>query len=307
LGILIEYAGPVSTACVWKKIVHSWKERKPEWICGLICIVVIVSVARILIHRKLYIDSDNATLQGYAIALSSEVEGEVLHVYVTENQAVRKGQILCVLEDSRWLARLGNAEAKRDALRARWETARRDEARANFLIHRHVISPSASDHANTEAQSLFDQMKAAEAGAAQALTNFRRTRILAPDDGSIAFRTARPGMLAQVGMPLFGFVDRKDRWVLAKVRETDIPDMHIGQAVQVTFDSAPGRKFKGKIESFSPSTEHTFYSAVPADFSAGNFTKYVQWYPIRVQVALSEADEARIPVGASSTVLMSRN
>jgi membrane fusion protein (multidrug efflux system) len=268
---------------------------------------VIVSVARILIHRKRFIDSENAVLQAYAIALSSEVEGEVLHVYVNENQPVRQGQLLCVLDDSRWVARLKDAEARRDALRARWETARRDEARSRFLIRRNVISSSSNDHAQTLADSLFEHMKAAEANAAEALTHVRRTRIIAPSDGVIAFRTARPGMLAQVGTPLFGFVDRKDRWVLAKIRETDIPDMHIGQPVKVTFDSEPGREFKGSIESFSPSTEHDFYSAIPADFSAGNFTKYVQWYPVRVKVSLNDSDKVRIPVGVSSTVLMSRN
>jgi membrane fusion protein (multidrug efflux system) len=297
----------VSWAGIHIKTKQLWQDRKPEIICGLLCFIVLASLTRMLVRQKLYIETENATLQGYAIALSSEVEGEVLRVFVDENQPVKKGQLLCVIEDSRWLARLKNAEAERDALKARWDNSRRDEERATNLFRQRAISAEAFDRAQSEAKSLFRQMKSAEAQAYNARVNYQRTRITAPSDGVIAFRTARPGFIAQRGFPLFGFVDRKDRWVLAKVREDDLPDLHIGKPVQVRFDSIPDREFKGNVESISPATEKPFYSAIPADFSAGNFTKYVQWYPIRIRLALNDEDEARVPVGVSSTILMKRD
>jgi membrane fusion protein, multidrug efflux system len=297
----------VSTAGIQEKIKHLWQDRKPEVICSLLCLIVLASLARVLLRQKLYIETENATLQGYAIPLSSEVEGEVLRVFVNENQSVRKGQLLCVIEDSRWLARLQSAEAERDALRARWEDSRRDERRAASLFRQRAISAEAFDQAQSETRSLFRQMKAAEAQSYNARVNYRRTRITAPSDGVIAFRTARPGLIAQRGFPLFGFVAHKDRWVLARIREDDLPDLHIGKPVQVRFDSVPDREFRGNVESISPATEQPFYSAIPSDFSAGNFTKYVQWYPIRIRLALNDEDEARVPVGVSSTILMKRD
>jgi membrane fusion protein (multidrug efflux system) len=276
-------------------------------VSGFLCLLVLVAVTRILVRRKFYIETENATLQGYAIALSSEVEGEVLQVLVEENQFVQKGQLLCVLEDSRWVARLEDAEAKRDAAHARWENARRDEARANQQFKGAAISPESRDLTRSQSSALWSQLQAFEAQAAQARTQYERTRIYAPRDGVIAFRTARPGMLAQNGTPLFGFVDLKDRWVLARVRETDLTGLHIGKTVEVRFDAVPGRKFNGKIESVSPATEKPFFSAIPADFSAGNFTKYVQWYPIRIRLVLNDTDQRRIPIGISSQIHMSRD
>ncbi len=284
-----------------------WKKRKPELICGLLCLTVLASLARILIKRSLTIETENATLQGYAIALSAQVEGEIHQVFVDENQPVTRGQLLCVLEDSRWVARLHDAEATRDALMAEWEDARVNERRTNFLYKRKEVAASVHDHIRSVLDSLFRQMQGAEARVAQARTNVYRTRILAPSDGIIAFRTARAGMLAEPGLPLFGFVDRKDRWVLARVRETDLRDLHIGKPVSVHFDSLPGQRFGGEIESISPATEKRFYSAIPADFSAGNYTKYVQWYPIRIRIALNKSEQAKLPIGISSTVRMTRD
>ena len=296
----LEYVDRVT----WRVV---WKERKTELICGLLCLAVIVSLTRVLIRRSLYIETNNAAFQGYSIAISSEVEGEVLRVFVKENEEVKKGQLLCLLEDSHWLAKANEAEAEFAALKTQWENAQRDERRSAELLRQSTTSPQSYDQARARANSLHARMQAAKDEARLARINLNRTRVSAPDDGMIAFRTASPGMLAQPGTPLFGFVAKNDRWVLARVRETDLSDLHVGKPVNVTFDAVPGRDFVGKIESIGPATERPFYAAIPEDFSAGNYTKYVQWHPIRIKLKLSQAEQTRMPVGISSFVHMTRD
>jgi membrane fusion protein, multidrug efflux system len=282
-----------------------WKGRKPELICGFLCLAVAASLGRIVYRGRVYIESENALFQGYFAALSPQISGEIRHVWVEENQTVLKGQLLCVIDDRPFVARLKDAENSRAALEARWEIAKKDARRAERLAREGALSVQGLDHAVALSQDLAKERDAAGARVVEARQNLERTRIRAPAAGILAFRTARPGMYARVGAPLFGLVLGNERWVEAKVKEIDFPDIQVGKAVQVKLDAVPGRSFEGHIQSIGPSTE-TPFAAVPPDFGAGNFTKYVQWRPIRVAVALEPKDRARVPIGSSSSIEMKR-
>jgi membrane fusion protein (multidrug efflux system) len=284
-----------------------WKGRKPEIICGFLCLIVLGCIARIVIHRALTVETDNATLQGYAIPLMSKIEGEVVRVFVVENEPVKKGQLLCELEQAPWRARLQSAEADLRALQAQQWVTERDLDRADRLLRHRNLPYSSYDQTLGAARALRGETEAAQARVIRAREDLERTRLVAPADGVIAFRTARVGMLAQPEIPLFGFVDSKDRWILARVREADLSDLHVGKAVDVRLDAASGKKFHGTITSLGPATERPFLSAVVDDPAAGNFTKYVQWQPIRIDLALSAPEDFQIAIGTSAWVHMSRD
>jgi RND family efflux transporter MFP subunit len=281
----------------------TWRNRKPEIFCGMICFVAIAGLVSIVIHRFLYVKSSYATLQSYSIALSSQVEGEVTHVYVIEHQAVKKGQLLCTIDDRPYLNRLNEAESQRDALLPQIRLAEKDLNRMRFLLKRGAIAPANLDHALAKTQSLQAQYESAKALAAIAKVNVSRTQIVAPSDGDIAFRSAQLGMVASPTTPLFGFIAQQERWVEAKIKENDLSGIRVGDQAEIQFDSIPGRKFTGHIESFAHSTE-TPFAAVPNDFSAGNFSKYPQWLPVRIRVDVPENEN--IPVGINSVVEMKR-
>jgi membrane fusion protein (multidrug efflux system) len=281
------------------------RHRKPELICAILCGAATLALVDILIERHFYVVSSNALVQTYVISLSSQVPGQIERVLVHENQPVRKGQLLCLLDERPYRHDYDAAQGQVEAIEPQLKAAQVDLRRMELLLRTHAVDRATRDHAFADATSLEQQLKAAQARAADAKTSLLRTEIRAPGDGIIAFRSARVGTYATAGFPLFGFIPDEDRWVTAKIKETDLSGVHIGDPVDVRLDAFPGHKFHGSLESFPPASE-TPFAAIPDDFSAGNFTKYVQWVPVRVHLELDPDERRRIPIGVTSEIRMKR-
>jgi membrane fusion protein (multidrug efflux system) len=80
-----------------------------------------------------------------------------------------------------------------------------------------------------------------------------------------------------------GLVSTDRVWVDANVKETDLTYVKVGDPVDVSVDSYPGRVWSGKVESISPASGSEF-SILPAQNASGNWVKVVQRVPVRVGV-----------------------
>jgi multidrug resistance efflux pump len=294
---------PLST--LTNKMKTAFRAKKPEIVCGIICLLVSGALGRILWIRHFYVESSYANLQGYFVPINAAVAGEVTHVFVHENEKVRKGQLLGTLDDQLFRAELKNAEAERDAAETQAEFYRRDAYRIKALFRARAVSAQALDLALSKSSSFRSLLQEANAKIELARQNLGWSKIVAPDDGIVSFQTARRGFYARKGEPLFGFVFEKERWVQAKLRETDLLGVRPGDSAKVSFDSLPGRVFTGTLKSIDPSAESTF-SAMADDFSAGNYTKYVQWESVRIDLELDPQIRSALPIGVSAEVEMSR-
>lgn len=123
-------------------------------------------------------------------------------------------------------------------------------------------------------------VEAAESAILDARRQLELTRITATSDGRIGARNAETGNRVQVGQALFGVVD-PDFWIVANFKETQLEKMRAGQPVDITVDSLGGRRFKGKVDSFSAATGAQF-ALLPPDNATGNFTKVVQRVPVKI-------------------------
>ncbi len=82
-----------------------------------------------------YIQStDNAYVQGDIAVLSPRIEGDVAAIKVADNQRVRAGDPLIVLDPSDWRARLAQASANAAEAAAAIETAQRQVAQQQATI-----------------------------------------------------------------------------------------------------------------------------------------------------------------------------
>ena len=79
----------------------------------------------------------------------------------------------------------------------------------------------------------------------------------APFAGEITARTAVRGALVEAGTPLFTIADRSLMWAELAVPETALSRLKEGQEVELTVDSLPERKFKGKLTWISAELDET--------------------------------------------------
>jgi membrane fusion protein (multidrug efflux system) len=115
----------------------------------------------------------------------------------------------------------------------------------------------------------------------QAELNLGYTTITAPIDGVVGNRTLRVGQFVQAGTQLMSVVPADGAYVVANYKETQLTDVHEGQAVAIAVDMFPGQVVHGHVDSIAPASGQEF-ALLPPDNATGNFTKVVQRIPVRI-------------------------
>ena len=143
-------------------------------------------------------------------------------------------------------------------------------------------------------------VKAAAAQYRAAYLDDVRTVMVAPVTGYVATRSVQLGRRVQSGESLMAVVSLHEVWVDANFKETQLTDMRIGQAVEVTADVYGGSvKYKAKVESLGVGTGSAF-SLLPAQNATGNWIKIVQRIPTRVVFTdPSQLDQHPLRIGMS--------
>src|SRR5262245_20742722 len=91
--------------------------------------------------------------------------------------------------------------------------------------------------------------------------NARKMRIVSPLDGLVVLKTTwkmgtfgevQEGEDARPGTPIMDVVDPSAMRVRARINQPDIDRVKVGQAVSITLDSYPDKKFLGRLQQLSP-------------------------------------------------------
>ena len=134
----------------------------------------------------------------------------------------------------------------------------------------------------------------------QAELNLGYTTIVAPIDGVVGNRSLRVGQFVQAGTQLMSVVPVEGAYVVANYKETQLTDVHEGQAVDIAIDMFPGKVVRGHVDSIAPASGQEF-ALLPPDNATGNFTKVVQRIPVRI--ALDAADNPQIELRPGMSVI----
>ena len=145
----------------------------------------------------------------------------------------------------------------------------------------------------------------AEAGVEMARLNLSYTVVTAPSDGWLGRRTIQEGQLVSPGVTLTTIIPNSNKWIVANFKETQLARVRKGQAVTVTVDAIPGKKFTGHVSDISQATGSK-YAIIPTDNSSGNFVKIQQRVPVRIDLdSLSAEDNERMSAGMMCEVKVS--
>lgn len=96
--------------------------------------------------------------------------------------------------------------------------------------------------------------------------------IPSPVNGVVAQKLVSAGELVAAGQKLFTLVNTDDIWLNARIEETRIGQIRVGQDVAFTIDGYPGRTFSGRIYEINPAACSVF-SLISTENVAGYFTR----------------------------------
>src|SRR5208337_2957223 len=132
----------------------------------------------------------------------------------------------------------------------------------------------------SQEMQLAADLRAKQASLVVAQVNLGYTKISAPADGSVGERQVRPGQMVSPGTQVIPFIDRA-RWVQANYKETQLTNVKVGDAAEISIDQFPGKVFRGKVIEIAPASGSQF-ALLPPDNATGNYTKVVQRIPVKI-------------------------
>ena len=181
-------------------------------------------------------------------ALSFAVGGTVEKVEVRLGDQVRKGQVLAELDQQPFV--LGVREAEAGLLKAQ---AGRVERRANYerylaLYESNNASKAELDEARASFDSAKSQVKAATAQLGLARRDLRKTRLIAPFNGTISVKEIEPHVEVRRGKAIFGLDGEESGFeVSTAVPETLVLHLNVGDEADVVFPGLSNRRVPGVL------------------------------------------------------------
>jgi membrane fusion protein, multidrug efflux system len=177
-------------------------------------------------------------------------------------------------------AGLADANATQKAAEQGVKLAHDKLSQARAMLKYAQTGPQQVVAQNSKYKQAEAQVQQAQAQLNIAKLNLSYTKILAPVAGIITRKSVELNQNVAVGQNLLTLVQLDDLWVTANFKETQLRNMHAGQAVTIHVD-ANGRDYDGKVTQIGGATGSVL-SLFPPENATGNYVKVVQRVPVRI-------------------------
>jgi multidrug resistance efflux pump len=228
----------------------------------------------------------DARVQADVVDIAPDVAGFVTDLRVKDNQFVRKGDVLFIIDRERYTRALATAQANVAALAAGKEM-REHEAARRAKLSTIAISVEAREDAMLTANTAAASYQQAVAERSTAQLNLDRTVMRAPVNGFVTNLTLDLGQYASVGTKVMALIDSDSYRVTGYFEETKIPVVktHEHVAIYLMGGTAP---LRGHVESISRGITDRDNPAGPEMLVAANPTfewvRLAQRIPVRIHI-----------------------
>lgn len=294
------------------------EDKKPKgrkrFLVSIIIIIAAIAGYFIALDAAKYESTEDAYVETHTVAIAPKVTGQVVEMYVTDNQKVNEGDLVAQIDDTDYKVKLAEVTAKYEttllkqkgakatfeAVNSQIALAKKNLDRYTELFKSGAASKLEYDNAKTaydNAQAALTQakenllskdanrvadadLKQLAAQKKQAELNLSYTKIYAPQSGSVTNKSIERGAYVQTGQPLFVIVPN-NVWIIANFKENQLKTMKVGQDVEIKVDTYPDKRFKGKVDSIQR-ISGAKSSLFPPENAVGSFVKIVQRIPVKI-------------------------
>ena len=202
-----------------------------------------------------------------SVEVSSKITARVKEVPVEENDTVVTGQVVAILDGK-------DFEAKRDQAQFTLTNASQKLERTKKLYN--IGAKSLEEF--QDAQYEYDRAKSA---LEEAESDVNET-ITAPMDGVVVGEPLTPGSMAVQGSNnptvILRIADLSEKLVKAKVDETDIGNVKVGERATFTVDAYPNEEFSAQVTKISQTDTANSWSTSSSSSSSSSSSNAVIYY-----------------------------
>ena len=219
-----------------------------------------------------------------SVEVSSKVTARIKEVLVKENDTVTAGQTVATLDATDYEEKRNQAQYKVANTKAKYD-------RAQYLY---------SIGADTQEQLEDARMNydTAVSSLAESQSNMNEMTIVAPMSGVVVGEPQTPGTMAVQGNSsptvIMRIADMSSKQILAKVDETDIGNVKVGQSATFTVDSFNGKTFTARVSKISQTdTGNTWNINKSSSSSSSSSSASVIYYYVTLDV--DDPDNVLLP------------
>jgi HlyD family secretion protein len=206
------------------------------------------------------------TVSGYIInreriEISPRFQGVVKWIGVKKGDAVKKDQVVVLLDDAEQKARVAETEGRLATVHVALDRAELNYRRVRELWDRNVSSKEAEDEARLSVEAAKAAIAEIDGQLALAKTYLDWTVIRSPIDGVVLEKLAEPGELVTPqsfggargpSTAVLAVADLQDLQVEIDVNEADLAKITLGQRCQVTPEAYLDKHYEGVVAEISP-------------------------------------------------------
>jgi len=198
------------------------------------------------------------------VNVSPRKQGLLAELLVDEGDVVQQGQLLAVMDRGDLDDRLQERQALLKQAEAKYRSTKDDFNRREQLFRMGVISADEFSDVQNDLSAGSASAVAARERLEQLEQESREQQIRAPFDGTITARFAEPGAFvtptttasATAGATSSSIVElSKGLEVAARVPESDIGRIAVGQPAEIRVDAFPDERFKAEVDEIAPRAE----------------------------------------------------
>ena len=230
-----------------------------------------------------------------SVEVSSKITARIKDVLVKENEHVTAGQTVAVLDGK-------DLETQKEQAEFTLQNAKTKFERTSYLYNIGAKSKEELD----DAQYAYDT---AVSKVAETQSDLDETVIVAPMDGVVIGEPLTPGTMAVQGnnnpTVIMRIADLSQKQITAKVDETDIGSVKVGQKATFTVDAYTGKTFTATVSKISQTDVSNSWDTSSSSTSSASTSAAVIYYSVTLDVddpegLLMPAMTARVEIETAS-------
>jgi multidrug resistance efflux pump len=246
------------------------------------------------------------------IQVAPRVSGMVTKIYVQDNQAVKKGDLLFEIDDSKYKLKLHQAQARYKRALEASKGAKIEYERVQKIFKRDPGAVSQKDFTRNQVnyyKSLAD-VESAKETLNIAKLNLQWTKVRATVDGWVSNINFQLGTQAVANKHILALVDKNSFWVFGFFKEDVVGDIEIGDKAIVTLMAYPKTPLEGKVVSIAWGISHSDgnpgQNLLPKVKPVFPWIRLAQRIPVKIKLNEPLPNGVKLRFGLSASVMIER-
>jgi RND family efflux transporter MFP subunit len=246
---------------------------------------ILVTIYALWVRYQIEPLTRDGRVRADVVPIAPDVSGLVTDVRVRDNELVSKGQVLLVIDPSRYRIALAQAEADVQKQSAEFTEAAREDRRNRSMPD--VVATESTEQGVAKVAQLRAGLRQAEATRDLAALNLERTLVRAPVDGSVTNVALLPGTYLNAGKAAMALVSTQSLRVEGYFEETKLPAVNVGDPASI-YLMGVANEIRGHVESIAGGVEDRERTGSDAQLANVNpaftWVRLAQRIPVRIAI-----------------------